>query len=226
MPESSFDTPYNVVAAFERGSTADTAVELLEHEGVPPSAIHVHRDPETVDADVLAELRAEMQDELVDSWAAPAFYMTEEQAKGALPASLLFALPGVIVGVVVGAAWAMFDDTLLGWWGQILLSAFVGALGGGTIGLLAGGGLKPRFDAAEDPARPYDDRRAAAERDVLVAVHSQQRELAERAAELLRGVGAERVDLVDGRGVPLPPQARHPRPADPEGWWWRRAGRG
>jgi hypothetical protein len=27
------------------------------------------------------------------------------------------------------------------------------------------------------------------------------------------------VDLVDAHGTPLPPQAQHPRPADPEGRW-------
>jgi hypothetical protein len=39
-------------------------------------------------------------------------------------------------------------------------------------------------------------------------------------------LGAERVHLVDTHGIPLPPQAQHPWPADPEGWWWRNAGHG
>jgi hypothetical protein len=74
--------------------------------------------------------------------------------------------------------------------------------------------------------RALDDKRAVAERDLILAVHTGDQDLAERAADVLRGMGAERVDLVDGHGVPLPPQADHPRPADPEGWWWRRAGQG
>jgi hypothetical protein len=39
-------------------------------------------------------------------------------------------------------------------------------------------------------------------------------------------LGAEYVHCVDAAGTPLPPQAEHPRPADPPGWWWRRAGHG
>jgi hypothetical protein len=220
MPES-FDTPYNVVAAFPREATAETAVQLLEHEGVPESAIEVHRDPSDDDADSVAELRAEMQAELDDSWAAPAFYMTEDQAKGAFWGTLMFVVPGVVLGALIGLGWAFIDHALLNWWGEILIGAIIGLLGGGTIGFLAGGGLKPRRDGIDDEGRAYDDRRAVAERDVLVAVHAQRREVAERAAELLRSSGAERVDLVDRSGAPLPPQADAPRPADPEGYWWR-----
>ena len=221
-----FEAPYNVVAAFEREGTAQTAVELLEGQGVPPSSIHVHHPDSPLDHDALAELRAEMQDELVESWAAPAFYMTPDQARGAFRGTLMFALPAFLVGAAAGAVWAAYDDSLLGWWGQVLMVALLAALCGGTIGLLIGGGLEPRFEAADDPTRPFDDERTIAERDVLVAVHAQEPTVAERAAELLRGVGAERVALVDRHGDPLPPQARHPRPADPEGFWWRHAGEG
>jgi hypothetical protein len=71
-----------------------------------------------------------------------------------------------------------------------------------------------------------DDERTVAERDVLVAVHVDEQGLAERAADGLRRLGAETVHLVDAAGTPLPPQSEHPRPADPEGWWWKRAGQG
>jgi len=89
-------------------------------------------------------------------------------------------------------------------------------LAGATVGFLAGGGLAPR----------RGELTPAAERDVLLAVHSDDRSTVEDAARVLTALGAERVDLVDGYGTPLPPQYAHPRPADPPGWWWRRAGRG
>ena len=221
-----FDAPYNVVAAFEREGAAQTAVELLEDQGVPASSIHVHHPDAPLDEDALAELRAEMQDELVESWAAPSFYMTRQQARGAFWGTVIFAVPAFLLGAAIGAVWAAYDDSLLGWWGQVLMVALLAALCGGTIGFLTGGGLAPRFEAADDPARPFDDPRTIAERDVLVAVHAQEQTVAERAAELLRGVGAEKVALVDRHGDPLPPQARTPRPADPEGFWWRHAGEG
>src|SRR2546426_968005 len=64
---------------------------------------------------------------------------------------------------------------------------------------------------------PDTDVQLAVER-VLVALHVCDSELAGRTAALLRALGAERVDLVDARGTPLPPQAQHPRPEDPKGW--------
>lgn len=70
------------------------------------------------------------------------------------------------------------------------------------------------------------DERLAAERDLLVAVHVENPRLIGRAAAVLRGLGAEEVHLVAAGGVPLPAQAQHPRPADPDGFWWTHANRG
>ena len=95
----------------------------------------------------------------------------------------------------------------------------LGIIGGATIGFLAGGIHGQLVHARTDAEM-------VAERDWLIAVHANQTEIAERAAAVLRESGAERVDLVDGSGTPLPPQAQNPRPADPPSWWWRRAGRG
>src|SRR5437588_555647 len=91
-----------------------------------------------------------------------------------------------------------------------------------SAGLPTGrGGVAPRTDA--DPASgEFDDLRPLAERDVLLAVHVAEAETAERAARMLRDdLHADRVDLVDAAGTPLPSQHRSPRPADPEGYWWK-----
>jgi hypothetical protein len=96
-------------------------------------------------------------------------------------------------------------------------------LAGATIGVVVGGaglGWQPTEEADRG------DRPTTAERDVLVTVELADPGAAERAARLLRCLGAERVHFIDVDGVPLPHQAQHPRPADPEGWWWRNAGHG
>ncbi len=221
-----FGTPFNVVAAFQAPAQAHAAVDALQRHGVPASAIHLNERTTALGGDAVAGLRAEMQEELVESWGSPVVYMTGPQARGAFWGTVLFTVPGFVLGAAAGAVWALVDGSALGWWGQILVVALLGAMCGGTIGFLVGGGLEPRHEAASDPERTLDDKRAVAERDVLLAIHTSDQDVAERAADVLRGMGAERVDLVDGHGVPLPPQADHPRPADPEGWWWRRAGQG
>jgi hypothetical protein len=68
-----------------------------------------------------------------------------------------------------------------------------------------------------------DERRAMAERDLLLGIHSEHRELVENAAGLLRDLGAERVDLVDAdgspsrrnRNIPVPPIQRAGGGAEP-----------
>jgi hypothetical protein len=218
--------PYNVVAAFPSEGAATTAVERLTNAGIPSAAIALHRPGET-GPDETAELRGEMQDELDEAWVGPAgLAMTATQAKGAFFGTVLAGGIGGLIGALAGLLWASAADSSLGRPGRVILCVGLGILGGATVGFLAGGIRKPRKQAAEDPRRPGDDQRLAGERDHLIAVHSDQRALVERAATILRDSGAERVHLVDATQTPLPPQAAHPRPADPTGWWWRRAGHG
>jgi hypothetical protein len=214
-----------VVAAFPKQSTAKVAVERLKAGGVPSEAIRVEQ-PGAADGEGRAELRAEMQQELSESWGAPLFFMTGEQAKGALAGTAAFTAAGIVVGLAVGFAWAFLADAAISPLARVVIAVVLSAVAFATAGFIVGGSMKPRMAAAGDRKRPMDDRRAVAERDVLVAVHSPDRETVERSAELLRQVGAERVDLVDAEGTPLPPQHEHPRPADPDHFWWRRAGHG
>jgi hypothetical protein len=222
--QSGSATPFNVVAAFTSEARAKAAVDVLTARGVPADAVRLEPLGQAVDE--TAELRAEMQDEVQHSWGAPAFFMTEEQAKGAFVGTALFIGAGFAFGLLAGLAWAFLVDAEMTRLGRVAITVMVSTAAFATVGFIAGGALKPRLDAASDHERALDDHRAAAERDVLVAVHSPDRETVERSADLLRDLGAERVDLVDGEGIPLPPQYEHPRPADPENWWWRRAGQG
>ena len=218
--------PYNVVAAFLTEGAATTAVERLTGAGIPPSAIGRHR-PGEPSRDETAELRAEMQDELAEGWVGPAgFVMTPSQAKGAFVGTVIAGAVGGLLGLAAGLLWAYAVDSTLSRPARIILAVCLGIIGGATVGFVVGGIAKPRQEGGHDPHRPSDDRRLTGERDYLIAVHTNQPELAERAAATLRDAGAERVDKFDASQTPLPPQAQHPRPADPRGWWWRRAGHG
>ncbi len=213
--ETTSPRPYNVVAAFPDEHKAASAVDRLTAAGIPPSAIERHT-PDDPTPDATAVLLSEMQDEAGEGWIGPGgLTMTPSQAKGAFLGTILAVAIGAGVGLAVGLVR-----------GSIILMVALGVLGGATVGFLTGGISGSRAEGADERPGPTDDRRLSSERDHLVAVHADQRDVAERAAAVLQNLGAERVDLVDGAQRPLPRQARHPRPADPPGFWWRRAGHG
>ena len=214
-----FDSPFNVVAGFRSRLQAEAAARRLMSAGLPGAAVEVEPEPDAGGPVETAELRAEMQDELNQSWGGP----TGRQTRGALVGVAAFGIVGLAIGAALGLLFSLGVDASLA--GMTLLGAILGAIGGSVAGLVTGGGFAPRL-APHDPAE-FDDPKPLAERDVLLAVHVGDPGTAEQAARLLREqLHADRVDLVDASGTPLPPQALHPRPADPEGYWWNEAGKG
>jgi hypothetical protein len=217
--DTGFGARFNVIAAFAEEQDGLAALDTLASSGVHPSAVTVHRPDDGPACAEVIELEAEMGDEVGEGWGV----LSGAQAKGAFIAALALGAAGIALGLVAGMAWAYLFASELSRPGRVLLAAAVVGLGGATIGLVVGGaGLARRQDAEFDRG----DRPEMAERDVLVTVHLGDPDAAARAARLLQWLGAERVHLVDGNGIPLPPQARNPRPADPDGWWWRHAGEG
>lgn len=216
-----FHSPFNVIAAFDNRQQAETAAQRLTSAALPGASVEVALRPDAGGPVETAELRAEMQEELGANWAAA----TGRQTRGALLGTTTFAAGGLIVGLIGGLMASLglgLDMSLIG---TMLIGAIVGLVAGSTVGLVAGGGMAPRIDGEAQGS--FDDPRPLAERDVLLAVHVQDPESAESAARMLRDdLHADRVDLVDADGTPLPPQHGHPRPADPEGYWWKRAGEG
>jgi hypothetical protein len=212
-------TPFNVIASFPPGTGGAAAVDALAVLGVPPSAVTLHQPADGPTREEVAELEAEMQDELVESFGS----LTGPQARRAFAAAAAFGAAGIVLGTVVGLGWAYLLASGLSRLSRLVIMAGVFGLAGATVGFIdAGSGLNPRH-----PGEAGDDEEPlAAERDVLVTVHLADPAPAERVAEVLGQLGAERVHFFDGHGIPLPPQARHPRPADPDDWWWRAAGRG
>lgn len=217
-----FSTPFNVVAAFPSRQQAEAAARRLISADLSGATVEVAPRPDAGDAMETAELRAEMQEELGANWA-PA---TGRQARGALLGTATFAVVGLIAGLVGGLVANVglrLDMSLVG---TMLIGAVVGMVGASTVGFVAGGGVAPRV-GAEGRAAAFEGPRPLAERDVLLALHVDKPEAAEMAAQILRDdLHADRVDLVDASGTPLPPQHQHPRPGDPEGYWWKRAGEG
>lgn len=216
-----FDTPFNVVAGFRSRQQAESAARQLTSAGLPGTCVEVGSRPDAGGPVETAELRAEMQEELGATWA----MATGQQTRGAMLGTTTFAVAGLFVGAVAGLLANIglgLDMSLVG---TIVIGAIVGAFAGSTVGFVAGGGVAPRADG--DRGVAFDDPRPLAERDVLLAVHVAEAETAEQAARMLRDdLEADRVDLVDADGTPLPPQHGHPRPADPNGYWWKRAGEG
>lgn len=212
-----FGAPCNVVAAFRDEHQAAVALDVLAARGVPRSTITVHHPGEAADNEEIAELRAEMQDEVTDSWG----LFTGRQARRAAVGAGLLGGIGLAAGLAAGSGWAYLFSSGLSPLARIGTSAGVGGLAGLTIGSLNGGLAGKAGDESGGSDPPL-----AAERDILVAVRFQDPILAERALALLRGLGADYVHRIDAHGVALPAQAEHPRPADPENWWWGRAGYG
>jgi hypothetical protein len=216
-----FATPYNVVAGFRSRQQAESAARRLTSAGLPEASLEVGTKSDEGGPVETAELRAEMQDELDQSWE----LATMRQAEGAAVGTATFAVAGLVLGLLIGlvANLGLGLDMSLG--GTMLIGAVLGVIAGAVAGFVAGGGVAPRIDV-DDPVA-FDDPRPAAERDVLLAVHASEPETAERVARILRDdLHADRVHLVDADGTPLPSQHDHPRPADPENYWWRQAGEG
>lgn len=217
-----FHTPFNVVAAFADRQQAETAARRLTSAGLPGASVEVAPRPDPGGQVETAELRAEMQEELGANWAAA----TGRQTRGAVFGTTTFAAGGLVVGLIGGFVANLGLSLDMSLFGTMLIGAVVGLVAGATVGFVAGGGMAPRIDG-EDQRSTFDDPRPLAECDVLLAVHVNDPESADSAARILReDLHADRVDLVDADGTPLPPQHGHPRPADPQGYWWKRAGEG
>jgi hypothetical protein len=217
--DTGFGARFNVIAAFAEEHDSLVALDTLTSSGIPSAAITVHRPDDGPGCAEVIELEAEMGDEVGDGWGV----LSGPQATGAFIAALALGAAGTVLGLVAGLAWAYLFVSDFSRPGRVLLATAVIGLAGATIGLVVGGaGLARQQDWGPDRG----DRPEMAERDVLVSVHLGDPDTAARAARLLRWLGAEQVHFIDVNGVPLPPQAQHPRPADPEGWWWGHAGHG
>lgn len=216
---------YNVVAAFPDERRAEGAVRNLTSVGVNPSNVRLLHPGDGEHPDQVAEMKAEMQEEVAEGFTTPLAFVTPQQAKGAASGAMIGLIIGAALGALVGLAWAFGADAPLTTLGRFAIAIIPFAIGGSVAGAVAGGALKPRVTAQHMPHHEFDDAALAGERDTVVAVHVADRRQVEQACRILQDSGAERVDAVNAEGQPLPPQSEHPRPADPPDRWWK-PGRG
>ena len=101
-------------------------------------------------------------------------------AAGALAGVAAFAIPGV--GPVIGAG--------------MLGAAIAGSLAGGAVGGMVGG--VAGISLEEDWDLTFQDSIRAGQ--VLVAVHAAEKDDVDRAAKVLQGEGAQRIERLDAEG--------------------------
>ncbi len=214
---------YNVIAAFPNDARADGAVRKLTSAGVQEAEVHVLHPGRDTGSDARAALRSEMQDEVVEGFAGPGVsFATPAQAKGAFIGTFAGIAAGAILGAIVGLVWVALSHSAVPDVTRVAIAIIVFAIGGAAAGFVAGGAMKPRIDAERsDPRSQLDEKHLVSERGTVVALHLHDLGTLDRAYQILSDAGAERIDAVNADGTPLPPQAEHPRPADPPERWWR-----
>ncbi len=140
---------------------AEAAAERAERAGVDESEIRIGDE-----ADAKASFQAEMREEMEEAWLSPqaAFVATKEAAKG-----LSLAAPiGAAVGALITVPFAvMMSFGISALWLRLLIAVGIGAMAGGTVGFIVGGGM-----AIKGPDEPL-----AAERGVTVRVPAAQEEV-------------------------------------------------
>lgn len=124
-----------LVGVYRDEETAEAAAEEARAGGA--------RDVEVgAEGDRVASLRGEMREELEEAWAGPSVGLyTKEQARS-VP---LYTAVGALLGALVALPGAFFDIDGLDFGVRAAIALFSGAMAGGTIGFLVGGGFfEPR----------------------------------------------------------------------------------
>ena len=181
MPEQDFSSSPDerIVAVFPDKATAERAADQARRKGGQNVTVN---DPD----DEVRALVGEMREETSESWAGPSVGVYTPEMARHIPgptaaASLLGAVIAIPLAFLVGG-----DVSLMA---RLLIAAVCGAVGGGTIGFLAGGFIGARRRATLDLAE---------ERGVVVGLQGGQPD----AVKALVDAGAMRVDrLVGARPV-------------------------
>lgn len=165
-----------VVAVFPDEATARRAADEARRNGAQDVAVD---DPQ----DDVRALVGEMREETAESWAGPSVAVYTPEVARHIPGPTAAA---ALIGAVIALPMAFVVDGGLSLGLRLVLAAISGAVGGGTIGFLAGGYLGARRRATRD---------LADERGVVVGMRGGN----PAAVQALAGAGAMRVDRVAGR---------------------------
>ena len=185
---------HNVEATFTDRATAERAARKARRDLRVDVSLDGSQDNRAV-------LRAEMRDEMSAVVAGPGSVgpFTKSMSRG-----IATWVPiGTVVGAALGAAVGLIPWPGLDLLGRVLAGVAIGGGAGATVGFVAGGGFRPRTER--------EGSEMAAERGVVVGVHTDDEEEAARAEALLAGEGPERLDRVDEHGYPVGPAAEELR---------------
>lgn len=174
-----------VVAVFPDVAVAESAAERASRRGARDITVgNAH--------DEVRALVGEMREETSESWAGPSIAIYTPEMARHIPGPTAAA---ALIGAVLALPLALLDFGDVSLMARVAVAAFSGAIGGGTIGFLAGGFLGARRRAVLDLAE---------ERGVVVGIQGGNPE----ATAALADAGAMRVDRVAGQ-VPVDTVASH-----------------
>lgn len=175
-PENTTSQPgERIVAVFRDEAAAERAAERARRSGARDVAVN---DPE----DDVRAMIGEMREETAQSWAGPAVGLSTPEMARHIPGP---AVAGALLGMLVALPMAFLVGGDLSLMARLILAGICGAIGGGTIGFLAGGFLGARRRANMDLAE---------ERGVVVGIQGGN----PAAVRALSGAGAMRVDRLVG----------------------------
>jgi hypothetical protein len=165
-----------IVAVFRDQRTAELAAERARSRGALNVTVGGHNDE-------VRALVGEMREETSESWAGPSVAIYNAEMARHIPAPTAAA---AVIGAIVALPLGLLDWGNVTLLGRLVLAAFSGAVGGGTIGFLIGGFIGARRRANLDLAE---------ERGVVVGMQGGN---PEATAELVNA-GAVRVDRMLGQ---------------------------
>jgi hypothetical protein len=174
-PENTSPPNERIVAVFPDEATAERAADRARRSGGRDVAVN------SPDDDVRA-LVGEMREETAESWAGPSVAIYTPEMARHIPGPTA---AGALLGALVALPMAFLVGGGLSLMARLFLAGVCGAIGGGTIGFLAGGFLGARRRATLDLAE---------ERGVVVGLRGGN----PAAVRALAGAGAVRVDRLVG----------------------------
>lgn len=209
MSDATYDSNFgrhNIVATFKESYEADQAARALKQR-LGRSEIQVRR----ADNDPAVQ-QAEMRDELEGMVASPVLgsAMNKTQAQGAVGGAVAIAAITVALGAIIGVIvnGAPGNEVSIGRW--LITWILTPAIAGGTLGMLAGGMLKPRYaPAPKDEGTPKEanhgdhDHSRDQEPQFVVNVHTDDESEFQQALSVLKEMGADRLDRFNEDGQVL-----------------------
>lgn len=200
MADSSYGSVQTLAATFDGRGEAQRAADMLS-KNLRGSQVELKSKPHDDSVQY-----AEMRDELEGVVAAPALgtALTKSQTEGGVGGAIVVGgialLLGVVVGFMVNGAPGS-EISAVRW---LITWAFVPAIAGGVVGVLAGGMLKSRYaPAPHDEAPPREASPGAGiedENETVVEISVGDKSELARAEELLAELKPQRLDHFDSKG--------------------------